>query len=89
MDGLQLWLKADSGTSLGGNGGVVQWADQSGNANNAVQLDENLAPDFRLVKQDLSQVTNKDFAGKTVVLLTPEEIDQAAAKAVSYSPPGS
>jgi hypothetical protein len=26
---------------------------------------------------------------KTVVLLTPEEIDQAAAKTVSYSPPGS
>jgi len=26
---------------------------------------------------------------KTVVLLTPEEIDQAVAKNVSYSPPGS
>jgi uncharacterized protein with GYD domain len=26
---------------------------------------------------------------KTVVLLTPEEMDQAAAKTVSYSPPGS
>jgi uncharacterized protein with GYD domain len=26
---------------------------------------------------------------RTVVLLTPEEIDQAAAKAVTYSPPGS
>lgn len=26
---------------------------------------------------------------KTVVLLTPEEIDQAVAKTVSYSPPGS
>jgi uncharacterized protein with GYD domain len=26
---------------------------------------------------------------KTVVLLTPEEMDQAAAKNVSYSPPGS
>jgi uncharacterized protein with GYD domain len=25
---------------------------------------------------------------KTVVLLTPEEIDEAAAKSVSYSPPG-
>lgn len=25
---------------------------------------------------------------KTVVLLTPEEIDQAATKSVSYSPPG-
>ena len=28
-------------------------------------------------------------AVKTVVLLTPEEIDQAVAKTVSYSPPGS
>jgi hypothetical protein len=25
---------------------------------------------------------------KTVVLLTPEEIDQAAKKSVSYTPPG-
>jgi len=43
-DGLQLWLKADAGTTLGGSGGVLQWADQSGNLNDAAQLDENLAP---------------------------------------------
>jgi len=28
------------------------------------------------------------FAGRTTVLLTPEEIDQAAKQAVSYRPPG-
>ena len=33
------------------------------------------APAFTLVKQDLSQVTNKDFAGKTVVLLTVPSLD--------------
>jgi hypothetical protein len=42
--GLQLWLKADASITVGGGGGVVQWGDQSGNANNAQQLDENLAP---------------------------------------------
>jgi hypothetical protein len=42
--GLQLWLKGDAATTVGGSGGVVQWGDQSGNANNAIQLDENLAP---------------------------------------------
>jgi thiol peroxidase len=33
------------------------------------------APAFTLVKQDLSQVTNKDFAGKTLVLLTVPSLD--------------
>ena len=33
------------------------------------------APDFTLVKQDLSQVTKKDLAGKTVILLTVPSID--------------
>ncbi len=33
------------------------------------------APDFTLVKQDLSAVTKKDLAGKTVVLLTVPSID--------------
>jgi len=44
--GLQLWLKADAGTTLGLNGGVVQWSDQSGNGNNALQINETLAPIF-------------------------------------------
>jgi hypothetical protein len=43
-NGLQLWLKADAGTTVGPNGGVVQWADQSINGNHALQTDENLAP---------------------------------------------
>jgi hypothetical protein len=44
LDGLQLWLAADAGTILGSGDTVVQWADQSGNANNAAQLDETMAP---------------------------------------------
>lgn len=33
------------------------------------------APAFRLVKQDLSEVTNKDCAGRTTVLLTVPSLD--------------
>jgi len=33
------------------------------------------APDFTLVKTDLSQITKKDVAGKTVVLLTVPSVD--------------
>ena len=43
-DGLSLWLKADAGVATGPNGGVLQWDDQSGNANHAAQGDENLGP---------------------------------------------
>jgi thiol peroxidase len=35
------------------------------------------APDFRLVKQDLSEVTKASLAGKTVVLLTVPSVDTA------------
>jgi hypothetical protein len=44
LKGLQLWLAADAGTSLGTGDTVIQWADQSGNANNAEQFDETMAP---------------------------------------------
>ena len=43
-DGLQLWLDASVGTSLGAGNTVVQWGDQSGNANNALQINEAMAP---------------------------------------------
>jgi hypothetical protein len=42
--GLQLWLDASVGTSTGTGDTVVQWADQSGNANNALQINEAMAP---------------------------------------------
>ena len=35
------------------------------------------APDFTLVKQDLSAVAKKDFAGKTLILLTVPSLDTA------------
>ncbi|MGE3311047.1 MAG: LamG-like jellyroll fold domain-containing protein [Limisphaerales bacterium] len=41
--GLTLWLKADAGVTADG-GGVTQWADQSGNNNNAFQGDPTFAP---------------------------------------------
>src|SRR2546425_7339765 len=43
-NGLQLWLKADAGVTTNAAGGVMQWDDQSGMANNAAQADENLSP---------------------------------------------
>ena len=36
--GLQLWLKADAGVTLNGST-VSKWSDQSGNGNDAIQLD--------------------------------------------------
>jgi hypothetical protein len=43
-NGLQLWLRADAGITAGAGGAVTGWADQSGNANDAVQFDEAWAP---------------------------------------------
>lgn len=43
-NGLQLWLKASTGLLLGPTGGVTNWADQSGNGNDAIQSDETRAP---------------------------------------------
>jgi hypothetical protein len=42
--GVQLWMQADTGTTLGTSDKVLEWADQSGNLNTATQPDENLAP---------------------------------------------
>jgi hypothetical protein len=41
---LKLWLKGDAGITLGPSGGVVEWKDQSGNGNDAEQVDEAFAP---------------------------------------------
>lgn len=41
---LKLWLRGDAAISTGPGGGVVVWADQSGNSNNAAQADETFAP---------------------------------------------
>lgn len=45
IDGLRLWLKADTGIVLNGNN-VVEWHDQSGNGNDAMQTDLGKAPIF-------------------------------------------
>lgn len=42
--GLQLWLKADAGVTTAAGGAVTAWADQSGQANDALQADESFAP---------------------------------------------
>jgi hypothetical protein len=41
---LQLWLRADAGVTTNASGGVTQWADQSTNANNALQGTDTQAP---------------------------------------------
>ena len=61
MDDLQLWLRADTGVSPGLDGGVLEWADQSGNANNAIQPDENLAP--RVIDDGLNGLPVLRFDG--------------------------
>lgn len=45
-NGLQLWLKADSGITKHATGLVTAWADQSGQGNNALQADTTMAPVF-------------------------------------------
>jgi hypothetical protein len=42
--GLQLWLKADTGTTLDANGGVSQWADQGSNQYLATQSSSSNRP---------------------------------------------
>ena len=42
--GLKVWLAADAGITTNLSGGVTDWADQSSNGNDAVQLDEASAP---------------------------------------------
>lgn len=43
-NGLQLWLKADSGVTTNGSGGVSLWSDQSGHGNNGAPFDDAGAP---------------------------------------------
>jgi hypothetical protein len=43
-NGLQLWLRADAGVTTNATGGVTAWADQSTNANNALQAVDAAAP---------------------------------------------
>ncbi len=43
-EGLQLWVKADAGVTRGDGGAVTQWADQSGQGNDAFALDGGFAP---------------------------------------------
>src|SRR5688572_28310994 len=41
---LQLWLRADAGVTTNASGGVIGWADQTTNGNNAAQLSDSAAP---------------------------------------------
>jgi len=43
-NGLAIWLKADKGVTTNSDGTVAQWADQSGQGNNAVQTVPTSAP---------------------------------------------
>src|ERR1017187_2334956 len=44
--GLAVWLKADAGITTNLSGGVTTWSDQSGNGNDAVQVNDANAPLF-------------------------------------------
>jgi hypothetical protein len=44
--GLSVWLKADAGVTTNASGGVTTWSDQSGNGNDAVQVNDANAPLF-------------------------------------------
>ena len=44
--GLAVWLKADAGITTNLSGGVTTWSDQSGNGNDAVQVNDPNAPLF-------------------------------------------
>jgi hypothetical protein len=48
LDGLAAWYKADAGVTTNDAGGVIAWADQSGNANDAFQSDYTKTPRFDL-----------------------------------------
>ena len=43
-NGLQLWLKADSGVTTNAGGGVTLWSDQSGHGNDGAPFDDAGAP---------------------------------------------
>jgi hypothetical protein len=58
--GLQLWLKADAGVTLTGST-VSKWVDQSGNGNNAIELDGDRQP--LLVRDGLNGKPTMRFDG--------------------------
>jgi hypothetical protein len=58
--GLELWLKADAGVTLNGSK-VSTWADQSGNGNDAIELDSDRQP--LLVRDGLNGKPTIHFDG--------------------------
>lgn len=64
--GLQLWLKADAGITTNSDGAVTRWADQSGNANDALQPDASKAP--ALESASLNGIPTLRFPGSTKFL---------------------
>jgi len=75
--GLQLWLKADAGVTTHPNGSVAAWADQSGQANDASQFDDTMAP--RLVQDAVN--------GKAAVRFTdaPQYLEIASSASVALT----
>ena len=63
-DGLQLWLKADAGTSTDSLGRVISWNDQSGMQNNAYSLSpEAVAGRATMVPSSLNGLPTIHMAG--------------------------
>ncbi len=65
-NGLQLWLRADAGVTVNAGGDVTNWADQSGNGNNAAQADAN-AP--LLVTNEVNGKPVLRFEGSPVYMI--------------------
>ncbi len=56
ISGLKLWLSADTGITYSSGSNVAQWADRSGNNNNAVQSNSNIQPS---IVSNLQGLNNK------------------------------
>lgn len=64
VPGLALWLDGSKGVTADGSGNVSKWADQSGNANDAVQATANRQP----------SVVTPGINGKAVIRFNPPSV---------------
>lgn len=71
--------------ALGGSLDAVYFAFGDADAYLIVDLPDNVSAAALAMAVNASGVVS----GKTTVLLTPEEVDEAAKKSVDYRPPGS
>lgn len=66
-EGLDLWLKADTGVTANVYGNVSEWADQSGKGNHVTQADPSLQPTL-VTTDNLTAIKFEDGTGSTPFL---------------------